>query len=128
MTTVVAGTTSYIRLVFIQDDRLTTGGGLTGLVYNSPGLAAAYYRTDGSASVLVSLVTMTLGMWASGGFREVNASTMPGWYAVGLPNALLASGGVAVGLHLFGAAHMIHLPVLFEFQAAMPSSSGFLLT
>jgi hypothetical protein len=42
--------------------------------------------------------------WVSGGFKEVNASTMPGVYRLDLPNAALAAGADDVTIVVRGAS------------------------
>jgi hypothetical protein len=74
----VKGTTSYRAYVFIQDSSVTTGAGLTGLVFNSPGLVASYVRA-GAARSAIALITQTVtGAYASGGFVEVDSANIPG--------------------------------------------------
>ncbi len=105
------GTTSKVVEVFIQDNSLTTGGGLTGLTYNSLGLTAYYFRDTGTTSSAISLASMSLGTWISGGFKEIDATNMPGWYQFCLPNGALASGANDVVIHLFGATNMAPCPI-----------------
>ena len=106
------GVTSKLVQIFILDSSKTDGSGLAGLVFNSAGLSA-HYRREGAATggTSISLVTMTLGTWVSGGFAEVDATNMPGWYEVGLPNASLASGADSVGVNLKGAINMAPVPL-----------------
>jgi hypothetical protein len=112
------GTTSQLIEVFIQDATATDGAGLTGLVYNSAGLSA-YYRRRGSAGggVVISLVNATLGTWTSGGFKEIDATNLPGWYEIGLPNALLASGALSGILSLKGAVNMVPINAIIDLDA-----------
>jgi hypothetical protein len=109
------GTTSKLVHIFIQDATSTTGAGLTGLVYNSAGLTA-YYLPEGDASATsITLATMTVGTWATGGFKEVDATNMPGVYEIGLPDAVIdntSEGSVLVMLK--GATNMV--PVLLEIE------------
>jgi hypothetical protein len=109
------GTTSKLVRVFIQDSTSTTGAGKTGLVYNSAGLTA-YYLPEGDATATsITLATMTVGTWASGGFKEVDSTNMPGVYEIGLPDAVIDStseGSVLVMLK--GATNMV--PVLLEIE------------
>jgi len=110
----VIGTTSQIALIFVQNNSLTTGLGLTGLTYASSGLVCYYKRNAASADASVALVTATLGTFASGGFKEVDSTNMPGVYEIGIPNAALASGADSVVLCLQGATNMA--PVLLEIE------------
>jgi hypothetical protein len=79
--------------------------GATGLTYATSGLAATFNRTRSLAVpiTLVSLSLMTDG-WVSGGFIEVNSSTMPGVYRLDLPNAALAAGADDVTVVVKGAS------------------------
>ena len=108
-------TTSKTTLIFVPNSSVTTGAGLTGLVYNSAGLTAYYYREEqGTGATSITLATATLGTWASGGFKEVDAANMPGWYEFGIPDAALATGADFVGIALKGATNMA--PVNIEIQ------------
>lgn len=111
---VVKGATSKILEVFIQDSSSLTGDGLTGLAYNSSGLTAYYHRNTSSSSTAVTLVNMTVGTFASGGFKEVDSSNMPGVYQFCLPDAAYASGADSVSVILKGAANMVPLPIEIE--------------
>jgi len=77
--------TSQLIEIFISDSSSTTGAGKTALVYNSTNLTA-YYYCSGTTATSVTLATMTVGTWASGGFKEIDAANMPGWYQFGIPN------------------------------------------
>lgn len=104
------GTTSKILSIFIQDSSSTTGDGLTGLAWNTASLSWYYYREGaGTGATQVTLATMTIGTWASGGFVEIDATDMPGWYEIGIPDAAIASGADSVGSQLKGATNMAQL-------------------
>lgn len=113
-----AGSTSQSITVFILDATSGTGAGLTGLVYNSAGLTARYthsgtYATS-TAITLATLAAIT-SSWSSGGFKEVDAATMPGMYRFDIPNACVQdSKGQSVVLMLYGAANMV--PVTIEIE------------
>lgn len=109
--------------LFIQDSSLTTGAGLTGLVYNSAGLTC-YYHRPGSNSAQLSLATQTVtGAHADGGFKEIDATNMPGWYRLDLSDAVIASGVNFVGVHLKGATNMAPLPLEIELVAYNPQDA-----
>lgn len=111
---VLKGTTSFIAYIFIRNSSLTTGAGLTGLVYNTSGLTAHYVR-PGAAATAVTLATQTVtGAYSSGGFVEVSSANVPGVYRLDIPNAVFASGVNSTVLMLHGAANME--PVVMEFQ------------
>ena len=104
MPSIPVGTTSYVDQIFIQDSTSTTGGGKTGLLFNSAGLTCFYKRSNGTASVSVSLVTITtLGTFASGGFKEIDSTGMPGMYEFHPPNAAFVSGATSVTFFFVGA-------------------------
>jgi len=111
---ITAGETSRIVHVFIEDATSPTGAGLTGLVYNSAGLSAYYNRSNASSAVAISLATMTAGTWASGGFKEVDATNLPGVYQLGLPDAALASGARSCLVQLKGAANMVPCELVID--------------
>lgn len=106
--------TSQILYLFIRDSSVTTGAGLTGLVFNSSGLTAYYVRPAGSATS-ISLVTQTAtGAYSSGGFVAVDGTNMPGVYRFDVPNAVLATGVNSAVVMLKGATNME--PVVLEIQ------------
>jgi hypothetical protein len=105
------GTTSQIVQLLAYN---TSGSPLTGLAYNTSGLTCYYMRDTASSDASVSLATMTLGTWASAGFKEIDSTNMPGLYQLGIPNAALATGADSVVLYLQGAASMA--PVVLEIE------------
>jgi hypothetical protein len=115
------GTTSKLVQIFIPDSSQTDGRGLTGLVYNSSNLSAYYYREGAANPTQITLADMTVGTWASGGFKEIDSTNMPGWYQVGLPDAVLAAGANSVGVQLKGATNMppINLEIQLDFHAGV---------
>lgn len=104
--------------VFIRDSSSTTGAGLTGLVFNSAGLTAYYCRprTSATAITLATLASATAA-WSSGGFKEIDATNMPGWYRLDLPDAALAAGARFADVHLKGATNMAPLPLEIDLGA-----------
>lgn len=106
------GTTSKRVAVFIQSSVATDGGGLTGLTNASSGLAWYYWREDAgnNGGTSVSPQSATRGSWTSGGFKEIDATNLPGWYELGIPDAALASGASWVIMMLKGAANMVPTP------------------
>ena len=115
---VYAGTTSLIERVFIRNTSTTTAvAGLTGLTYGSSGLTLYYCRAGDTSSTAVALVTASLGTWTSKGFKEVDATNMPGVYEIGIPNAAVASGAQSVAFVLQGAANMEVIPWQYELDA-----------
>ncbi len=107
--------TSRTEYVFIQNSSVSTGAGLTGLVFNSAGLTADYCVERG-ARVNIPLVTQTAtGAYSSGGFVAVDGTNMPGLYRFDIPNAVFATAGTDKAIVMLkGATNMA--PVLLEYQ------------
>lgn len=107
--------TSNVLLIFIADSSSSSGAGLTGLLFNAAGLTGYYKRTNGTASVAITLATITtLGTFASGGLKEVDATNLPGLYEFHPPDACFASGAQSVVIGLKGATNMV--PTYLEIE------------
>lgn len=117
------GSTSNILQIFIADSSSTTGAGLTGLTNASAGLTAYYHRDTDTTATAITLVTMTVGTFTSSGFKEIDATNMPGWYQFCPPNAAFASGAASCAFHLKGATNMAPLPIEVELVAYDPQDS-----
>lgn len=89
------------------DSTSTTGGRKTGLVYNTSSLTAYYVRNQGSATA-ITLATLAAAnsAWSSGGFKEVDATNMPGVYRLDVPDAAFATGVDDVTITMKGATGM----------------------
>lgn len=85
---IVNGSTSKSVFIYIQ---AASGLPATGLAYDTADLLASYAGTKLArvAITLADLAAITTA-WASGGFKEVDATNMPGWYRLDVPNAALA--------------------------------------
>ena len=123
-----AGTTSKLLDLFIQDTSVTTGAGLTGLVFNAGSLTGYYYREGAASAVSITLATMTLGTWATGGFVVVDDTNMPGCYQLGIPDAAIAAGAKSVLVMLKGAANMAPLILEVELTAVDNQSAAAFMT
>ncbi len=125
---ILAGSTSQTVNVFIQDSTSTTGQGLAGLVFNSSGLKA-YYGLPKAASVAVTLATLAAvtSAFSSGGFIEIDATNMKGWYRFDIPDAALASGRF-VSVHFYGATNMAPCPLEIELTATNNQSAATFMT
>ena len=110
----VAGTTSKSVGIFIQDSSQVNGAGLTGLAFNTASLVA-YYWQPGGTSTAITLATLAAvnSAYSSGGFKEVDATNMPGVYRLDIPDAAL-TGATSVIIMLKGAANMA--PVVLEIE------------
>lgn len=126
---ILAGATSQSVNLFIQNSTKGDGSGLTGLVFNTASLTAYYSFTGANATaVVISLVTLATitTAYASGGFKEIDATNMPGWYRLDLPNAAIATAkGRVCNLHLQGAANMAPKVYTIELTAVDNQSTAF---
>lgn len=114
---ILAGTTSKLLGIFIQDSSSTVGAGLGSIAFNTSGLTAYYYREGAGSSTSISLATMTLGTWATGGFIVVDGTNMLGVYQLGIPNAAIAAGAKSVIVYLKGVTNMAPLVLEIELTA-----------
>lgn len=120
---VLKGTTSKILSIFVMDNSVTTGAGLTGLAYNTSGLTAAYAREGvGGGATTINLVNATQGTYTSSGFIVKDATKQPGVYELHIPDAALASGANSVIAYLKGAANMA--PVVLEIELDDPTTAS----
>lgn len=111
-----AGATSQTIDVFIQDSSVSTGAGLTGLVYNTASLTAYYRKGATGTPTAITLATQTVGgAYSSGGFVAVDGTNCPGQYRLDLPNAMVDTAGM-VTLYLRGATNMA--PCVMEIEVA----------
>lgn len=113
-----AGAVSEIWQVWIADSSSAVGAGLTGLVFNSAGLTAYFHRDVDTTATLITLVTMTVGTFTSSGFKEIDATNMPGWYQFCPPNAAIAAGAKSCAFLLKGATNMAQLAIEAQLTAA----------
>jgi hypothetical protein len=122
---VKVGSESNCFDVFISNDTATDGSGLTGLAHNSGSLSCYFHRSDASSATQITLADMTLGTFTSGGFKEVSAANMPGWYQLCPPNTAFASGK-NVNIQCKGAADMAPMNLRIVLLDALPvvSCSG----
>lgn len=112
------GAVSQILQVFIQDSSSTVGAGLKSLTPGSTSLTLYYHQdSDASTGVAVTLTTMTIGTYKSGGFAELNQTNLPGCYQVCFPNAAFATTAASVLASLRGATNMADLPIEIDLDA-----------
>lgn len=103
-----AGSHPGIWLIFIKDSISPSGqGGLSGLTNLSANLIAYYHRDIDSVATAIPLVSMTLGQYVSGGFKEVDATHLKGFYQFCPPIGVMAPGSQSCCIELQGAANMI---------------------
>lgn len=119
------GSTSVRLMVFIADSSSTTGAGKTGLAFGDSGLKWYYWRDDrgDAGGVSVTLANATRGTFTSGGFKEIDATNLPGWYEIGVPDAALASESKSVAMMLHGVTGMAPLPIEIQLVAYDPENA-----
>jgi len=101
-----AGTTSAVIEVDAWDKSKTDASRLTALAYNTASLTCHYHRQGAAAEEAVTLADMTLGTFASGGFKELDATNCPGLYQFCPPDAALATGAAYCDVTFKGAANL----------------------
>lgn len=114
--TIKKGSTDVTLLIWIADSSVTTGAGLTGLAYNTASLVCYYHRPLAASATALSLATLaaTNTAHSDGGFKEVDATNMPGLYRLDLSDAIVATGVNSVVVMLKGATNMV--PVVLELE------------
>ena len=119
-----AGATSQSIYLEVLDSTSTTGGRKTGLAYNTSSLTAYYVRNGGSATA-ITLATLAAAnsAYSSGGFKEVDATNMPGVYRLDLPDAAVASGATSVVVTLKGATGMVQVSAEIQLVTFDPQDS-----
>lgn len=115
------GETSNILEITIESSA-AAGTGLTGLAFNTASLTCYYKRDVAAAAAAVTLATMTLGTFTSSGFKEVDATNMPGVYEFCPPDAALATGAKSVIVMLKGAANMYPVTLVIDLDNSMVES------
>lgn len=98
----IDGESQFVTVSIID----TNGDPLTGLVFNSAGLTASYVREGITVAVDITLATMVLNTWVSGGFKEIDATKQAGDYQLGVPDALAVAGTFSAKIIMLGAASM----------------------
>lgn len=107
------GATSQSEYIFVRNS--STGAPLTGLVYNSAGLAAYYVRPLGSpTAITLATLANAQAAYSSGGFVEVDSTNMPGIYRFDAPNAVFATGVDQAVVILKGATNMEAVPLEYQ--------------
>jgi hypothetical protein len=103
---ILAGATDQTIDIFIRDSSSTTGGGLTGLAYNTSSLTCYYRKGATGTPTALTLATQTVGgAHSDGGFVAVDGTHCPGQYRLDLSDTIVATAGM-VTLYLQGATNM----------------------
>jgi hypothetical protein len=117
---VLKGKTSKSVDIFIGDSAVTTGAGKTGLVF---GGVTGYYHRPGSAPVSITMATQTVtGVYASGGFVELDATNYPGMYRFDIPNAVLAAGVDECSIMIKGTG-IVPVPIEIQLVSFDPNNA-----
>ncbi|HXC05790.1 MAG TPA: hypothetical protein VNZ86_13605 [Bacteroidia bacterium] len=111
---------SNILQIFIGNSSVTTGAGLTGLTSATSGLIAYFMPDTVLSPTAITLTTMTLGVYTSGGFAEIDATHMPGYYQFCPPNAAFSTGNLGCVIMLSGAANMQSTPIDIAYLGYSP--------
>lgn len=117
------GSTDVTLYLFIQDSSVSTGAGLTGLAFNTSGLTCYYVRPLVAASAITLATQTATGAHTDGGFVEVDATNMPGWYRLDLPDAVCAAGKTMAGIQLKGASNMAPCNIELQLVAYNPDDA-----
>lgn len=126
--TIQKGATDQTIYISVWDSSSSTGGKLTGLVYNSAGLTC-YYTRVGAAAAQLTLATQTVtGTHSDGGFVEVSSTNAPGQYRLDLSDAIVASGVDRVKVECKGATNMVQSTTDIELVGYDPFSALSTLT
>jgi len=116
---VTAGSTSKtIDVALVQKAAATSPGDpITGLAFNTSSLTA-YYRNGATGTLTaITLATQTVGgAYSSGGFVEISSTNAPGLYRFDVPNAVIATAGIA-SVTFTGAANLATHTVYFVVTA-----------
>ncbi len=103
---------SVMLQIFIGNSSVTTGAGLIGLAYNTGSLICYGRLSTDATATAITLVDMTLGVYTSGGFKEIDSTHMPGWYIFCPPNAFITGANTTSAFALTGAANMRQCPII----------------
>lgn len=105
LNTIIPGSQNVSVDLYIQD---FAGAPRTGLAFNTAGLRAYFRRSGNGSPTVITLATLAsaTAAWSSGGFIEIDAANMPGWYRLDVPNAAVDVGAIGVGIALSGASSM----------------------
>lgn len=119
---ILAGATDQTIDIFVNDSSVSTGGGLTGLVFNTSGLTCYYRKGATGTPTALTLATQTVGgAHSDGGFVAVDGTNCPGQYRLDLSDTIVATAGM-VTLYLRGAANMV--PCVIEIEVVNFSHTG----
>jgi hypothetical protein len=111
--TIKKGTQSQTIRFFLFEEQGT--GGKTGVTAHSEGLDAVYLRDGDLSPTRIDLKPWRTDTHVPGGFREIDADTMPGLYELGLPDEVCSEGAnrATLMLRASGASpNVVHLDLV----------------
>lgn len=106
----IGGTTSLFARIFIGQATAPSQG-VVGLT-SGAGLTWYWIRAGGTTSSVQALTAGTTGTFAAGSFIQIDGVNLPGLYEVGIPNASITSGTLAVDHYIGGTAGIC--PVVYH--------------
>jgi hypothetical protein len=121
------GTQGFVLGFIALDSSVTDGSGKTGLVFNSAGLIASYWRQDSgnNDATSITLAAGTRGTYVNsagagtgGGFIAKDSTKMPGAYEFSVPNAVLVTGSAWAIIVLRGAVDMADVRIEIQLVSA----------
>jgi hypothetical protein len=106
MIEIAAGSVNVTLEVYARD--AISGLPKTGIAYSA--VASSYARTR-SARVAIPVVTLAsvTAAHSDGGWREIDAVNMPGWYRFDLPDAALAAGADGSVVTVLSAGALVYV-------------------
>lgn len=124
MPTILKDASSQSIDVFLQS--IASGTGVTGVAHNASGLAVWFRRGSRTQPAKVGLNTLASAdsAYTSGGWVEVNSSSMPGQYRLDLPDASVATGVDRVYFYVQMTNGTLPYPFEVELVDALDVSAG----
>jgi hypothetical protein len=131
----VNGQTSVVIRVKLLNSSLTTGAGLTGLLYSSTGLvvstiadneatATAYTVAGSTIETIATLGTFAAPTATKCRFKEVDSTNHPGLCEIQIADARFAvSGAKSIVITLSGATNLAQRDVVIPLRAVNPYSA-----
>ena len=106
------GATNQVLNVFVQDATVSTGAGLANVVGSTVSLSWWHNGQLAHSTATASSAT-SMGNFSTYGWVQISSTAALGWYQLGAPNGVFASGDVAL-IHMYGATSMAPLPIEIE--------------
>lgn len=111
------GTKSKSVYIFLE----LAGAPVTGVAFNTAGILASY---AGEKLARVAITPVTLAAittaWTSGGFKELDATNMPGWYRLDVPDAAFSLNADAVIISIFKSTAFhgsVRIPLAYKIES-----------